>query len=184
MSKGSGNTRASSPSSSIIRTEAALGRQENFVYNETVADAASSAISKLFDDITTLGHPTNASPIELGSLSEDTVNAIQNVAGITLQSNEVYTSTKALLHHRGGQKAARGKEVPTQDLIEMPRKLSKMDIYTDGKAVIFTDYSNKFIMRPNVEIKLEGNKKVVTNHISSSRVIDKNEFNNGYRKIK
>lgn len=184
MSKGSGNTRMALPLSNKVKVADGESRQENFVYNETVVNAASSAISKLFDDISTLGHPTNARPIELGSLSSKTVSAIQNAVGITLQSSDVYTSTKALLHHRGGQKAARGKEVPIQDLIGMPKKLSKMDIYTDGKAIIFTDYTNKFIMRPNVEIKLEGNKKIVTNHISSSRVIDHNEFNNGYRKIK
>ncbi len=78
----------------------------------------------------------------------------------------------------------RGKVVSERDIINIPHKLSFMDVYTDGDAVIFTDYNNKFIFREG-EIKLNGIKSKVLNHISSSRMIDQKEYNGTkYTKLK
>ncbi len=66
----------------------------------------------------------------------------------------------------------------------MPAKLPNMDIYAKDEQVFFTDYSNKYIVRFNRVIKMPNGKKIVANHISSSKIIDAKEFNNGYKTIK
>ena len=144
---------------------------------------AKSNIKKLFDDIKTYGHPTDASPILLGNFPKDIIQKIKE-NGIELSSTAIYTSPKRLLHHRGGQKAERDKEVSFDDFIELPEKMPFMDIYTEGKALIFTDYINKFVINPNDKIKVRKDKIIANNHISSSKVKDKMEFRNGYKKIK
>lgn len=75
---------------------------------------AKSNIKKLFDDIKTYGHPTDASPILLGNFPKDIIQKIKE-NGIELSSAAIYTSPKRLLHHRGGQKAERDKEVSFDD---------------------------------------------------------------------
>ncbi len=117
-------------------------------------------------------------------LQEDVTNKIKSIGYFDADKTSLYTSAKAITHHRSGRKKSRGKVVGEQDMIDMPRNLFSMDIYTDGDAVIFTDYNNKFIFRKD-EIKLKGEKIIGLNHISSSKVIDTKEFNNKkYTKLK
>ena len=148
-----------------------------------LAQKASNAIKQIFEDVHSLGHPQTGSPIKIGKLPFDIKLAFKNITNKDIICADTYTSSKALLHHRGGQKAANGKETPESDLIAMPKLIASMDVYENTGALIFTDYKNKYIVEVNKEIKLNGNKSKVCCHISSSHITDIKEFNN-YNTIK
>lgn len=92
----------------------------------------------------------------------------------------------SLFHHRGGKKAENGKETSFEDIANMPMNIGTMDVYVHSGAIVFTDYKNKFVLQPNQKVKINREKTIVTNHLSSSRVKDKNAFDveHGYMKIK
>ncbi len=60
-----------------------------------------------------------------------------------------------------------------------------MDVYEHRGNIILTDYRIKVIVRPNEEITVSRQKKIVANHISASKVLDPVEFDNPqYKPIK
>ncbi len=61
--------------------------------------------------------------------------------------------------------------------------LQTMDVFEHSGALVFTDYNIKVVIEPNREIKINRLKKIVANHLSASKVIDKNEFLNGDYKV-
>lgn len=97
----------------------------------------------------------------------------------------MYTGQTSLFHHRGGKKAEKGKEAELEDIINMPKNIGRMDVFIHSGALVFTDYKNKFVLQPNQRIKINRDKTIVTNHISSSKVKDTSAFfrERGYKKI-
>lgn len=148
------------------------------VIRQTKAEVleATRRIVCVFEDIARVGLPTDGSPIKIGSLPSDVANAYEKLTGAKIIGNALYTDAGALLHHRTGIKSARGKVVPEKDLIEMPSKISGMDVYENKSALVFTDYKNKYIVEVNHPIRINKKKTKACCHISSSAIIDKKEF--------
>lgn len=148
------------------------------VLRQTKAEVleATRRIACVFDDVARVGHPTDGSPIKIGSLRSDVANAYEKQTGVKITGNALYTDAGALLHHRTGIKYARGKVVPVKDLVEMPSRISGMDVYENDDALVFTDYYNKYIVEVNQPIRINRTKTKACCHISSSAVIDKKEF--------
>ena len=100
---------------------------------------AEDKIKQIESDILSVGHPNVSEPIQLGTMSNPLTAVIQQTLSIKVEGKGIYTSTAAILHHRGGQKKARGKEVPFKDLITLPSQISCMDIYAKDGLIFFTD---------------------------------------------
>lgn len=182
MAKGSGNTRSYSPS---ILNQQSLNKEGLITMNEEIAFEASERLKKIVKDRELYGYSRDSKSFKFGTLPDTYAKIFEEKTGIEIVSKDMYTGQSSLFHHRGGQKSDRGKETSIEDIIEMPKKIMEMDAYISRDAIVFTDYKNKYIMKPNQKIKTEEGKIIVTNHVSSSRVIDSNEFKKGreYEKI-
>ena len=74
------------------------------VLRQTKAEVleATRRIACVFDDVARVGHPTDGSPIKIGSLRSDVANAYEKQTGVKITGNALYTDAGALLHHRTG----------------------------------------------------------------------------------
>lgn len=185
MAKGSGSTRIYSPSKNIERSVANVSSNKLIEVHERIAAAASARLKQILEDKIKYGYSKDANAFKFGKLSNDAARKFEEITGIVIKNKDIYTGQKAMFHHRGGQKAEANKESSFEDIINMPLNIGKMDAYVHTGAIIFTDYKNKFVLKPNEEVRISKEKVIVTNHISSSKVKDASDFTEekGYIKI-
>lgn len=86
--------------------------------------------------------------------------------GIDLASGHLYLSPAQLGHQQRDFKKANGKAVSEQEMVDFVKDRTKMDLYWDGEAYIYTDYSSKFIIHPAYEMKISRNKTKKVNIIT------------------
>lgn len=59
-----------------------------------------------------------------------------------------------------------------------------MDLYWDGEGFVYTDYANKFIIKPDYKIKVYGRRERKVNFITAGVVTDISEFSlSRYKKV-
>lgn len=183
MAKGSGKTRMRGPS--LKRTILKNKNTEKIIYLNNLASDASERLSKIIADKKRDGFTRDNVQFKFGTLPNLLADKYEKMTGEKIENKDMYTGASSLLHHRGGQKAEKGKETPLEDISTMPMRIMSMDVFVYKNSLVFTDYKNKFVLKPNQRVKTEDGKIIVTNHVSSSKLKDKNVFTraNGYRKI-
>ena len=105
--------------------------------------------------------------------------------GITLGSEELYYTAKALSHPVRDSKQEVGLALPKEDYVNFPSQRAGMRLYWDsegGGAYVYTDFKKKFIVKPNQEIKVRdanGKRSKIKSVclITGGKVTDKSEFN-------
>lgn len=206
MAKGNGNTRGlSSSRTSEVRAysgevlyasdseiNAALAGLKNYSDNNAIIEDSALAtrsvnrLNQILRDKQASGKSYDTEQFKFATMSPLLAEAFEAMTGIEVLNLDMYTGQASMFHHRTGEKALRGKVVSLHDIANMPANIGKMDIYESRNAIVFTDYKNKYILEPNRVVQISKKKRIVTNHMSSSVVIDKNEFTpeKGYRRIK
>lgn len=96
--------------------------------------------------------------------------------GIKLASKSFYMGPKSLAHSMRASKAKKGLAVADRALVGFIGNRSKMDLYWDGESFVYTDYSNKFILHPDYEIKLNRKKARKVCFVTAGVVEHPNEF--------
>lgn len=185
MAKGSGGTRARMPASYKYAPNFA-SHDSTIEVHKRIASNAVARLRRIINDKERDGFTRDATQFKFGTLSNTLAKKYQEVTGIKIINRDMYTGASSLFHHRGGNKAENGKETSFEDIANMPMNIGTMDVYVHSGAIVFTDYKNKFVLQPNQKVKINREKTIVTNHLSSSRVKDKNAFDveHGYMKIK
>lgn len=182
MAKGSGGTRARTPASNPN-----FASHNNAIeVHKRIAANAVARLRRIINDKARDGFTRDATQFKFGTLSRGLAEKYQELTGTKIINRDMYTGASSLFHHRGGQKSDNNKESPLEDIANMPMDIGTMDVYIHSGAIVFTDYKNKFVLQPNQKVKINREKTIVTNHLSSSRVKDKNAFDveHGYMRIK
>lgn len=185
MAKNSGSTRMPIPTIDAA-TKTATTNNGAIEIHERIASKAVTRLKKIIEDKARDGFTKDASKFKFGTLSSVLSKRYEDITGIKIINRDMYTGASSLFHHRGGEKADKNKEASLEDIANMPINIGTMDVYIHSEAIVFTDYKNKFVLQPNQKVKINREKTIVTNHLSSSRVKDKNSFDieHGYVKIK
>ena len=136
--------------------------------------AAARKIREIVTDIRLKGY-SKAKPFAMGRV-EKRMADYAKVNGITLASKSIYMSTHAIAHSLRDSKMSKGKTISLSVLANFPRNRSKMDLYYDGEAFVYTDYRSKFIIHPNYELKINRSKVKKVNYITATKVVDIKEF--------
>lgn len=150
-----------------------------------IASAASMRLRQIVENKARNGFSRDTNQFKFGVLSDEGVKKYEKITGIKILNKDMYTGQASIFHHRGGKKAEKGKEAELEDIINMPKNIGSMDVYIHSGALVFTDYKNKYVLQPNQSVKIDRNKTIVTNHMSSSKVKDRESFDieRGYIKI-
>lgn len=104
--------------------------------------------------------------------------------GIHLASKHLYMGPKSISHAMRASKERKRLTVADRALVDFVRSRSKMDLFWDGESFVYTDYSNKFIIHPDYEIKLDRRKARKVCFITAGVVEHPNEFTRVGRYIK
>lgn len=181
MAKGSGSTRMLRPKEkgqSVL-----VAKAINF--NRELASAASARLFKIIEDRTKEGRSLDGSLFKFGEITEELSAAYKKRTGVEIQNNGMYTGQSVLFHHRTGEKADKDKLVELDAIANMPLAIKDMDAYLYKKEIIFSDNVNKYVLRPNVELKGKDGKIKIINHVSSSKLKDSHVLTraNGYIKL-
>ena len=114
----------------------------------------SSAARKIRDIVTDIKMKgfSKIKPFAMGRV-ESRMAEYAKTHGITLASKSVYMSSHSIAHTFRGSKQRDNMAVSLMDLASFPKSRSRMDLYFDGKAFVYTDYKSKFIIHPNYDIK-------------------------------
>lgn len=75
-------------------------------------------------------------------------------------------------------KVKMGINVPPEDIALFPERHSRMLLFFDGEAFIYTDMRYKYIVHPSYEIKVSRKKEEHVNFITAGVVTDPKEFTN------
>lgn len=181
MAKASGGTRkqAPIPKKSLQETEARTIR----LYN--IASDATKRLQNIIEDKNKQGFTRDNVQFKFGTLPASLAKKYEKITGEKIENRDMYTGASSLFHHRGGQKAEKGKETTLEDIASMPMRISSMDVFVYKNSLVFTDYRNKYVLKPNQRIKTEDGRDIVVNHVSNSKLKDKDIFTraNGYKKI-
>lgn len=185
MAKGSGGTKALYPQGSAGNNTIVISANGVVEEHPRIAAEATARLKKILEEKEEKGYSTDANNFKFGRLSSIAARKFEELTGIAIQNKDMYTGQKALFHHRGGDKAEAGKEADLEDIIQMPMNIGKMDVFVHTGALVFTDYKNKYVVQPNQKVKINREKVIVTNHVSSSKVKDASDFveEKGYKKI-
>ena len=137
----------------------------------------SSAARKIRDIVTDIKMKgfSKIKPFAMGRV-ESRMAEYAKTHGITLASKSVYMSSHSIAHTFRGSKQRDNMAVSLMDLASFPKSRSRMDLYFDGKAFVYTDYKSKFIIHPNYDININRNKVKKVNYITATKVNDANEF--------
>lgn len=205
MAKGNGNTRGFGARVSNVRAymgeaayasaqemKAALAELKNYSDNNAIikdnalATSSVNRLNKILKDKQAGGVSYDTEQFKFATMSPLLAEAFEDITGIEVLNLDMYTGQSSMFHHRTGTKVTAGKVASLQDIAKMPANIGKMDIYQQRDGIVFTDYKNKFVLKPNTVIRLSDNKTIVTNHVSSSTVKDPKDFTvkKGYRRIK
>lgn len=184
MAKNSGDTRMPTPTTDAA-TKTATSNNGALEIHERIASKAVVRLRKIIDDKERDGFTKDATQFKFGTLSRGLAEKYQELTGTKIINRDMYTGASSLFHHRGGEKADKGKETPLEDIANMPINIGAMDVFLFKNEIIFTDYKNKYVLKPNQRVKTENGRIIVTNHVSNSKVKDMDLFTraNGYKKI-
>lgn len=184
MAKNSGGTPLPAPTSNNEDAGRVSGNNAIEVH-ERVASKAVARLREIIKDKERYGFTKDASQFKFGTLSSGLAEKYKEITGVKIINRDMYTGASSLFHHRGGEKAEKQKETSFNDIANMPTNIGKMDIFLFKREIVFTDYKNKYVLKPNQRVKTENGKIIVTNHVSNSKVKDVNLFTraNGYKKI-
>lgn len=120
-------------------------------------------------------------PIYIGTIEEEIIIFASNI-NEPIGNSELYFTGDAIRHSQRQSKANAGICVAKEDYCAFPNNKATMSIFFDLEThrYTYTDFSNKFIVQPNVKIKLYQEKTVVVSLVTASKVRDISEF--GMRK--
>ncbi len=178
MSKGSGTTRKT-----MALKEVSIGNVPSVSPQEYLSMSASDKLDTIISDIRNSAK-INRPSVNVGKV-ESEVKTYSQANNIQLGDGNMYMTSKSISHSLRESKVAKGLAVEPQVIKDFPNTKSKMAVYYDGAAFVYTDYSSKFIVRPNQSVKTESGKTNGVLHITAGVVRDPNEFNNPrYTKIK
>lgn len=113
--------------------------------------------------------------ISVGRNEARLVNYAHN-EGIELASGHLYISPKSIAHTFRPLKIEKGIAIDDMAIINFVKDKRHMDLFWDGDAFIYTDYINKFIVKPNHEIKINRKKTRKVSYVTAERVEHPEEF--------
>lgn len=156
----------------------------------------SKRIKSIIDEVLKKDFTTRDQAFAIGDI-DPRILAFAKLEGLPLESGDEYSgkmyfSGKELNHAYRKEKREKGICANTYVTALFPMKFKSMDLYWDGEAFIYTDYRNKYILKPNYELtfKMKGeNGKIkkktrIINLTSASKVTQTNEFDlKKYRKL-
>lgn len=139
---------------------------------------ASQRIREVLKEYNTKGF-TTTQPFSIGR-NEARLKLFALNNHIALGSKSLYFTSKSIAHPNRKTKKNKGLAISNQDFEKFPTYRRKMDLFWDGDGFIYTDYSIKFIVKPNYEIKTakkgKHTKEKKTCLITAGVVTDPNEF--------
>lgn len=162
------------PSGSLEPTNAIRGERYERRHQVRMNGKASDKIKSVLKEISQHGY-SRRSPFSVGHV-EGRMKKFSKENGIDIADGDLYMTVKSLSHATRATKERDKKTVSKKDIANFPQKRNSMDLFYDGKAFIYTDYRNKYIVHPNYEMKFEGGKKKKVNFITATKVTDRNEF--------
>lgn len=178
MSKGSGTTRKT-----MVLKDVSLGNTPSVSPHDYLSMSATDKLGTIISDIRNSARITRPA-VNVGKV-ETEVKTFSQTNDIQLGDGNMYFTSKSISHSLRESKVAKGLAVAPQVIKDFPQTKSKMAVYYDGAAFVYTDYASKFIVRPNQSVKTENGKTNGVLHITAGVVRDPNEFNNPrYTKIK
>lgn len=125
-------------------------------------------------------------PIFIGVIEDEIIQFGTTINEI-IECNLLYFTGDAIRHSQRQSKVDAGICVPKEKYIDFPETKKTMSIFYDFEThrYTYTDFVNKFIVQPNVKIKLEQEKVLVVSLVTASKVRDASEFGmKKYLKIK
>ena len=133
---------------------------------------------------------TKTEPFAIGR-NEKRMTEYASANDITLGSKSLYFTSKSIAHPNRSSKERKKLTIPAKSYEDFPQKRKKMDLYWDGDAFVYTDYREKFIIKPNYEVKFKttrnGKKHVKKKKVclvTAGKVRSRNDFNaSRYRKV-
>lgn len=133
---------------------------------------------------------TTTEPFIIGR-NEKRMTDYASANDITLGSKSLYFTSKSIAHANRTSKERKRLTIPARSYEDFPFKRKRMDLYWDGDSFIYTDYKDKFIIKPNYEIKFKttknGKKHVKKRKVclvTAGKVTNSNDFNNEkYHKV-
>ena len=137
---------------------------------------ASQNITNALQEFEQKGYITSQ-PILIGFV-EDEVYEHSKKIGNPLQNRTMYFTGKSLVHSRRISKTNADIAVSPVDFETFPRTKSSMHIYydTETKRYTYTDGKNKFILEPNVPIKMCDGKVLVVSLVTATKMRATDEF--------
>lgn len=97
---------------------------------------------------------TKEKPFAIGR-NEKRMTDYANANNITLGSKSIYFTAKSIAHSNRASKERKRLTISARSYEDFPYKRRNMDLYWDGDSFIYTDYKDKFIIKPNYEIKIK-----------------------------
>lgn len=138
---------------------------------------ASQNLANALQEFEQKGYITSK-PILVGFV-EDEVFEYSKKIGNPLQNRTMFFTGKSLVHARRISKTNADIAVSPVDFETFPYTKSSMRIYydTETKRYTYTDGKNKFILEPNVPIKMCDGKILVVSLITATKMRATDEFN-------
>ena len=138
---------------------------------------ASQNIANALQEFEQKGYITSK-PILVGFVEDEVLDYSKKI-GNPLHNRTMYFTGKSLVHARRVSKTNADIAVSPADFETFPSTKSSMRIYydTETKRYTYTDGKNKFILEPNVPIKMCDGKILVVSLVTATKMRATDEFN-------
>lgn len=138
---------------------------------------ASKKIANALQEFEQKGYITSK-PILVGFVEDEVFEYSKKIRN-PLQNRTMYFTGKSLVHARRVSKTNADIAVSPADFETFPCTKSSMHIYydTETKRYTYTDGKNKFILEPNVPIKMCDGKILVVSLVTATKMRATDEFN-------
>lgn len=155
------------------------GKASSQSEKEAMLEKASNNIGSAIDEYKEKGFITSL-PINVGKVDKEVVRHAKSI-GNPLENNSMYFTGNALSHSMRDVKQNNGIAVTAEDFKSFPKNKSSMKVYYDKSTgnYTYTDGTNKFILKPNVKVKLKNGRKSVVTLVTATRMRSADEFNMG-----
>lgn len=155
------------------------GKSDSQAKKEAMAKKASENIGNAIEEYKEKGYITSL-PINVGEVEKE-VSAHAKSIGEPLENNTMYFTGNSMVHSLRDVKQNNGIAVTDKDFKDFPKAKSSMKVYYDISTgnYTYTDGKNKFILQPNVKVKLKNGKKSVVSLVTATKMRTGDEFNMG-----
>ena len=161
------------------------GKSNSLAKQEERIKIASANIGNAIKEYNEKGYITSL-PINVGKVENEVARHAKSI-GKPLENNTMYFTGNALVHSMRDMKQNEGIAVSAKDFKAFPKTKSSMKVYYDKSTgnYTYTNGKNKFVLQPNVRVKLKNGKKSVVSLVTATKMRSVDEFNMGkYELIK